>query len=321
MLMITGANQKDRAIITDVTLREYGQNVPADSLTLFTPEIRVEIAMGLVEAGFESIEVLSCVHPGIAPAMNPEHMKRIAAGLGRMDGIHLITLVPNKAGYRHFLSLGLGPDGYNHTMGTFFSAIEEHNLANLGRPVKESIEEYKAILRDARSRDIRVVAYISAAFGYMDPAGSEIIRPNAEDIHEYVEMLFDLGAATVTLSDLQGVADEEETVKTFEMLLGRIKAGDMDRIGYHPHHLSGHKAIMNSKRVYTLGIRRYDASMGGTGGCVTGAPGNQPTELLVRAFHQSGIETGLDEHKVLSLSQMINKKLFERIPLDRKGHQ
>src|SRR5512137_1054836 len=103
----------DRVIITDVTLREYGQNVPSNFLDVFSPQIRIEIAQRIIRLGFRSIEVFSCVHPRIAPAMSEEAIKTIGRGLGRVGASNIITLVPNKAGYRRFLSYGFGPDGHN----------------------------------------------------------------------------------------------------------------------------------------------------------------------------------------------------------------
>ena len=64
--------------ITDVTLREYGQNIPASGLSVFTPEIRVEIALRLIGAGLSNIEILSCIHPHVAPAMTEKAMKKIS---------------------------------------------------------------------------------------------------------------------------------------------------------------------------------------------------------------------------------------------------
>jgi isopropylmalate/homocitrate/citramalate synthase len=308
----------DSATITDVTLREFGQNVPGNYLHIFTPEIRAELALDLMELGFPSIEVLSCIHPRVAPAMNEEALRKISTDLGRVaPPVHIITLVPNLAGYRTFCSLGLGPEGLNHTMGIFFSAVEAHNLANLGRPIQETVAEYRKILKDAASRHIRVVAYISATFGYMDPEKEAVVRADPREICRHMDLLFDLGAQTVTLSDLQGVAGEEETARILETILDLRKGRDRDRIGYHPHHLSGDRALKNSRVAFDLGIRRFDASLGGTGGCVTGAPGNQPTERLVHLFNESGIETGIDEKGVVALAEKVRRELFERIPLSR----
>ncbi|MBW1701591.1 MAG: hypothetical protein JRJ69_06160 [Deltaproteobacteria bacterium] len=308
-------NNKDSVTITDVTLREYGQNVPADYLNIFTPEIRVEIALKLIDAGFTNIEILSCIHPGLAPAMNEKALKKIATDLGRLDGVNLITLVPNKAGYRNFLDMDLGPDGYNHTIGIFFSAVEAHNLANLGRPVKETIDAYKKIATDAAAKNIRLVAYISAAFGYFDPENAVLFEADMNEVNNYIDLLLDLGAQTVTLSDLQGVAGQEKTGRAFKSILNKRRGKDIEKLVYHPHHVSGELAIANSKIAYDLGIRRFDSSLGGTGGCVTGAPGNQPTEMLVRFFQESGIKTGINEEKVLLLSEMVQKELYGKISL------
>ena len=309
-------NEKNESVtITDVTLREYGQNIPANYLHIFTPEIRVEIALQLIAAGMRNIEIISCVHPRISPAMNKKALQKISHALGRVNDIHLITLVPNDAGYKTFLDLDLGPDGYNHTMGIFFSAIEAHNLKNLGRPVKKTIEEYKKIMKDASSRNIRTIGYVSAAFGYHEPKNGIFIKPDLDKVNNYIQLLFDFGADTVTLSDLQGVANEEETREILEIILSKRTGNDIDKLGYHPHHISGKAAVANSNIAYDLGIRRFDSSLGGTGGCVTGAPGNQPTEMLVDFFNRSGVETGLNEKKITSLANMMQKKLYGKISL------
>lgn len=310
-------NSADKVIITDVTLREYGQNVPSNYLPIFSPEKRVETVLKLVDAGFSNIEVFSCVRPKIAPAMNTQALKEIAAGLGRISGVNLITLVPNKSGYKSFLQHNLGPDGYNHTMALFFSAVEVHNLANLGKPIKETINEYKVILKKAAQEKIRVLTYISAAFGYLNPDDNNLIKPEIDSIVDYLDLFLDLGTEAVTLSDLQGVASKEETMRIIETILNKRKGMDIDKLGYHPHHVSGEKAIDNSKVAFDLGIRRLDASLGGTGGCITGAPGNQPTEFLVHSFHKWKIETGIDEEKVFSLTDMLQKQLYNKIKVAR----
>jgi hydroxymethylglutaryl-CoA lyase len=310
-------DSNDSVTITDVTLREYGQNIPAEYLHIFTPEIRIEIALQLIDAGIRNIEIISCAHPKISPAMNKEALGKITRDLGKINEVNLITLVPNRAGYNTFLDLGLGYDRYNHTMGVFFSAIEAHNIANLGRPLKETIEEYKHIMRDASRHTIRIIGYISAAFGYFDPENGVLMKPNLDKVDNYIDLLFTHGAATVTLSDLQGVANEERTREIFETILNKRAGSDMDKLGYHPHHISGKAAVANSNIAYDVGIRRFDASLGGTGGCVTGAPGNQPTEMLVDFFHSLGIKTGLNEKKIFSLTEMIQRELYRKIPLNK----
>ncbi len=308
----------DEAFITDVTLREYGQNVPSSFLHIFTPRIRIEIARRLIDAGFDNLEIFSCVHPKIAPAMNRPDLQRIAEALGRSDRLRIITLVPNKGGYENFLAMGLGPDGYNHVMGVFFSAVEAHNVLNLGRSIEETLDEYRAIVKDAVARKTRVAGYVSAVFGFAPPGEAEVIRPSPEALHRFIDFYLDLGVETVTVSDLQGVADERETVRVLEAILHRRDGKDTERLGYHPHAFSGEKALANSRAAYQLGIRRFDASLGGTGGCVTGAPGNQPTEGLVRLFEKQGIKTGVKIAEVLDLTRFVEKELYSKIPLPHR---
>jgi hydroxymethylglutaryl-CoA lyase len=305
----------DSVTITDVTLREYGQNVPSPSLELFTPEIRIEIAKRLLHAGFSRLEVFSCVPSEISPAMNKSATLRIAAAIGRADRFQMITLVPNKAGYKNFLAWGFGPDRYNYTLGVFLSAVEAHNILNLGRPINETIDEYRMIVKDAVARKTRVAGYVSAAFGFARPGESQVVRPSPEELGRFIDFYFDLGIETVTLSDLQGVADERETVRIFEAVLNKRKGKYIERLAYHPHHVSGEKALANSRAVYDLGIRRFDASLGGTGGCVTGAPGNQPTEGLVPIFESMGIRTGLDGEDISSLAGFVRRELYSKISL------
>ena len=306
-----------RVLITDVTLREFGQNVSREFAGLFATDIRVQVARGLISAGVTCLEILSCVHSKVAPAMAREALADVASGLGRVQGVEIVTLVPNKAGYRTFLDLGLGPDGYGHVMGLFVSAVEEHNRANLGRSIQETLKEYEAVARDAAGRGTPMNGYVSAAFGYRDPDRGRLIAPSVKEISALVDRLFDMGAQAVTLSDLQGVADEAATQALLEGLLEHRGGRDLERIGYHPHHVSGEWAVANSLVALNLGIRRFDASLGGTGGCVTGAPGNQPTEGLVRRFHEAGVTTGIDEKRLGSLAAWIKEHVYDRIPTGR----
>ncbi|MBN2033865.1 MAG: hypothetical protein JW836_11355 [Deltaproteobacteria bacterium] len=299
--------------VTDVTLREYGQNIPASSLRLFSPQIRTDIALKLIEAGLRNLEVLSCVHPRISPAMNPKIIRTIARGIGKIEHVQLITLVPNQEGYRTFLSTGLGRDGYDHSLGIFFSAVEAHNLLNLGRTIKETLSDYGIIARDALHRKIRIVAYISAAFGYRPTGTKNLLLPAPEKLRGYLDRLLDMGAATVTLSDLQGVADEKETATVLENILKNRSDKIAEKLGYHPHHAHKEKAVSNSWAAYKMGLRRFDASLGGTGGCVTGAPGNQPTERLVEFFEKRGISTRIDLKALRTLSRFVYTALYRKI--------
>jgi hydroxymethylglutaryl-CoA lyase len=315
MIHIAGALM-EKIQISDVTLREYGQNIPGDRLYLFTPEKRTSIAKGLIAAGFKDIELFSCINPKLAPAMEEKTLRRISTNIGKVKGVHFITLVPNRIGYDIFKRLNLGADGLDHTMGMFFSAVESHNRVNLGRSIEETLNEYSSISSEAALSGTRISAYISAAFGYSHPKNGSLSKPDPRTICEFIDRLFGMGAITVTLTDLQGIAGEEETRRLIESVLKRRHGRDVEKLGYHPHHISNAKALANSKAAFNAGIRRFDASLGGVGGCITGAPGNQPTEGLLDLFDKLGVSTDLDSEKVHILAKSIQRQIYDKINIE-----
>ena len=277
--------------ITDVTLREHGQNVPAEGLASFSPGARISLAHALRDAGVRRMEVLSCVHPRVAPAMARDQLAAVAAGMGTMEGVEVVTLVPNLRGYASFLDLGLGPSGLDHTIGVFHSAMDEHNLANLGRTVDETLAELQGLARRCAIDGVRLSSYVSAAFGYQDRG--RLIGIADDRLLDQVRTLFDMGSVQVTLSDLQGLADEDETARIWDRVLNLDSGGHADRLGYHPHHTDPSRAVDLVEAAYRAGVRSFDASLRGTGGCVTGAPGNAPTEPVLERFDQLGVATGI----------------------------
>jgi hydroxymethylglutaryl-CoA lyase len=280
-------------LLTDVTLREHGQNVSAAGLVRFTPGVRARLALALRVAGFRRIEVLSCVHPRIAPAMAREQLESVLAELGRPTGLEVVTLVPNERGYDAFEELDLGPRGFGHTVGVFHSAMDVHNLANVGRPVADTVAEIERIARRAALDGVRLTAYVSAAFGFVD-AGGRSHPVSVDAVQDQVRRHFDLGAAQVTLSDLQGLADGEETARRWDAVLAMDGGAFAPQLGYHPHHVDPAAAVDLVEAAYRAGVRCFDASLAAAGGCVTGAPGNAPTEGVAARLAALGAETGID---------------------------
>jgi len=283
-------------VVTDVTLREHGQNVSAAELDTFTPESRARFAHALRSAGLRRLEVLSCVSPAAAPAMARPQLEQLLAALGTMDGVEIVTLVPNLRGYDSFLEIGLGPDERGHTAGVFHSAMDEHNLANLGRTVTESVDQMRQIARRAAADGVRLSSYVSAAFGFACNGG--VVHVPIDTLCDQVRCQFDLGSVLVTLSDLQGLASESETRRTWDVLLNMAGGAYADRLGYHPHHSRPDLAVDRIETAFRAGVRCFDASVGATGGCVTGAPGNAPTEGVLQRLHAIGAQTGVDQAEV-----------------------
>jgi len=281
--------------VADVTLREHGQTVTGEGLAGFSVGLRVRTALALAEAGLRRLELVSCVSPRVAPAMSEALIREVTRGVGRPEGVRLVTLVPNHRGLETFERLGLGRGGLEHSAGLFLSAVEEHNRANLGRSIAETFAEHRALAADLRRIDTEVIAYVSAAFGYRPRPIDKVLRVGDDALYDHVMRLFDLGAETVTLSDLQGVAGPARTEDTLAALLDRLDADHVARLGYHPHHADPEAGLALVGVAYDVGIRRFDASLGATGGCVTGAPGNVPTEGVVSLLEERGARTGIDQ--------------------------
>ena len=290
--------------LTDVTLREHGQNVPAEGLDTFTPRARADLAHALRDAGFTRLEVMSCVDPRVAPAMARHTLEELLDLMGPMEGVEIVTLVPNVRGYEVFGELGLARLG--HTVGVFHSAMDEHNVANLGRTVAQTVQQLDEIGWRAESDGVRLCSYVSAAFGYDD--GTRIVTVDDDTLADHVRHLFDIGSVQVTLSDLQGLADGDETARVWDQLLNLDGGRFADRLGYHPHHAIPARSIDLVEAAYRAGVRRFDASLGAAGGCVTGAPGNAPTEDLVTRFDELGVDCGVEGKGTLTPLRLFLQK-------------
>lgn len=297
-------------IVRDVTLREFGQNVPVQGLEHFTVERRLWLARALIDAGFTTIEVASTASATVAPAMDVDALRPFLETLGKSQPTELITLVPGRGGYQRFLELGLGPEGLDHTMGIFVSAMDEHNLANLRRTVDESLEEMSAYVPEANHCGTSVAGYVSAAFGFRPKPGDAVIEVNTGRVAELIERLVDLGASTVTLSDLQGVAGPSQTEELLQEVISGKRPSPVP-IGYHPHHVSAERVLDNVEAAYRAGVGLFDASLGGVGGCVTGAPGNAPTEGVVERLHELGAVTNLDVERITALAREATERVYQ----------
>jgi hydroxymethylglutaryl-CoA lyase len=285
-------------ILTDVTLREHGQNVPVEGLATFTPRARADLAHALRDAGFARLELMSCVNPKVAPAMARGQLEELLALLGPMDSVEIVTLVPNLHGYEVFAEMGLVTAG--HTVGVFHSAMDEHNVANLGKTVAQTVTQLEEIARRADEEGARLCSYVSAAFGFAHEGRIVEVAPTT--LADQIRHLFDMGSVQVTLSDLQGIADRDQTSRVWDRVLNLDGGAFADRLGYHPHHAVPAAAVDLIEAAHRAGVRRFDSSLGAAGGCVTGAPGNAPTEGVVERFAEMGVDPGVDAATVRKLA-------------------
>ena len=302
-------NAPRRVLLSDVTLREHGQNVSLHELKRFTPSVRAEVALALVEAGFRRLEILSCVSPKVAPAMAPELIYEVAHAVGRHEHVDLVTLVPNTRGLETFYSKGLGPSGLGHKVGLFFSAVESHNQANLKKCIGQTKDSLQRLVDTLQSKDTAFVAYVSAAFGYHPSPQAPVDVVPPEQLIRHVSWWFELGAETVTVSDLQGLAGPTDTAATLETLSKALPAHQRNRLGYHPHHRDPETGLTLVARALEVGLSLFDSSLSALGGCVTGAPGNVPTQGVVSLMTKSGVDPGVDAEGVRHAQALLGEAL------------
>ena len=173
----------------------------------------------------------------------------------------------------------------------FLSAVEEHNLANLGRSIHETLDEHAAVAERAQGAGVPLAGYLSAAFGYKGRSG-ELQRPGTEALLGLVDAVLDMGVHSLTLSDLQGVASPEETRSLLEIVVEHV--GSRAHVGYHGHCVDQAMGLERARAALHAGVTMLDGSLAGTGGCITGAPGNVSTVGLVRMAEEEGFTTNVD---------------------------
>lgn len=266
---------REAVIINDVGPRDGLQN----QRRILTPAQRRELVEALIAAGVKHIEVGSFVSPTAVPAM--AGTEQVLADLPAVAGACYSVLIPNIKGYE----LAKAAGARSVTMVLYGSEGMARKNANMG---KQQAEEVTAdILRRARQDGIRVSAAIAVAFecpfdGPTDPA--EVERITAEFLQ--------LGADEMAIADTIGAAHPGQ-VRALTAKL--VSSHGAERLSCHFHDTRA-MGLANVFAALESGIRKFDASIGGLGGCpfAPGASGNVATEDVVMMLQQMGYATGID---------------------------
>lgn len=266
---------------------------PRDGLQNETREIPVAEKVALVDAlsasGFRRIECASFVSPKWVPQMAGS--AQVLAGIRRADGVRYAALTPNMRGYEDALAAGADE------IAVFASASEGFSKANINATIAESIERFVPILEAARHIDLPVRGYVSCVTDcpYDGPT------PPAK-VAEIADRLFALGCYEISLGDTLGQGRPETVAK---MLMAVKNAVPVGRLAGHFHDTAG-RAVANIDASLSLGVRVFDAAVGGLGGCpyAPGAAGNVATEAVVEHLHRLGYETGIDLDAVRAAAAM-----------------
>ena len=276
-----------------VALREVGLRDGLQALARTVPTAtKIEWLHGLYGAGLREIEIGSFVPARLLPQL-ADTATLVAEAL-RLSDLVVTVLVPNLKGAQAALDSGA------HGLLFPLSASHAHSLANLRRTPDEALAELGRIraVRDAAGSRCHIEVGISTAFG----CTLQGAVPEAE-VLRLLQAALDAGADAVGLADTVGFANPLQVQRLFEQ--GRARVGE--RLGTAHFHDTRGLGAANSYAAWSTGVRRFDASLGGIGGCphAPGASGNVATEDLAWMFAGMGQSTGLGFDALMALRQRI----------------
>ena len=290
----------------DVRIYEVG---PRDGLqneqTPIPTDAKLRFLSLLADAGLREIEATSFVAPRAVPQL--ADADDLMARLERRAGVRYPVLVPNERGLARATAAGAD------AICVFTAASEAFTRANINMSIAESIEAFRPVVAAARVRGWWSRGYVSTAFGcpYQGEVGEAAVVGVARQ-------LIELGVDEVSIGDTIGVGSPGDVRRVVGALIGAGIAAD--RLAMHFHDTRG-TALANVTAALELGVRCFDASTGGTGGCpyAPGAAGNLATEDLVYLLDRDGMTHGVDLDRLLVAARHVSQTLGR--PLSTKVGQ
>lgn len=268
----------------DVWVREVGTRDGLQSITTqFSTEAKLEWIRREAAAGVPEIEVGSFVPPKMLPQM--ADTAEVVAGALDVDGLNVSVLVPNMRGAQAAFASGA------HQMNFPLSVSEAHSQSNLRKSVAEAIDDFAAIMTYRNDHPeyagVRIAAGLATSFG-CTIAGQVALK----DVVSVAERMAELKPDELSVADTVGYGNPAQCREIFREVLAI--AGDIP-VAAHFHDTRG-LGLANVDAALEVGVRRFDASLGGLGGCpfAPGASGNIVTEDLVFMLEAMGLKTGVD---------------------------
>ena len=269
--------------IVEVGPRDGVQSVP----TFIPTEKKLGLINALLDAGVKRIEIGSFVSPKAIPQM--QDVAEIIPRLGSREGVRPMTLVPNLKGAKLAVSAGMKEIIF------VISMTESHNQSNVRRSIAQSVEELRTLLEevDAGAR-LRMRVDLSCAFDC--PFEGRV--PESVVLGQIEKIVAIRSGMELGLCDTTGFALSQHVNGLFRSCMREF--GDRASWAFHCHDTAGF-ALTNVLAAYDAGVRTFDASVAGLGGCpfAPGATGNVATEDLIYLFHRMGVDTGIDLDRFL----------------------
>ncbi len=266
---------------------------------IFTLEQKIEFISLLVKAGHRDIEAGSFVRPDKIPQM-ADTMDLISK-LPKTSSVNFWSLVPNERGFQDAVSCGV------KSLAIFTAASETFNEKNINTSVDGSFERFNLFIPEARKKKIKIRGYVSTAFGC--PYEGNVAPKSVLSV---VRRLLDLGCDEISVGDTIGVATPLQVQKLSKSLLKLVGA---KKLALHFHDTRG-TALANILSALREGVRIFDSSSGGIGGCpyAPGASGNVATDDLLYMLNGMGFETGIDLQLQIKGTEYVQRILGRKLP-------
>ncbi len=271
-------------IINDVTLRDGLQNE-----TYFVDtENKVKLINMIIDSGISHLEITSFVNPKLIPQLRDSFE---LANHPHLKNAYFSALVPNIRGFKQCVKTKI------KEAVLFISACEQHNFENLGKSIDESLKKLKEIFIKGKDYNINFRAAISMVFG--SPFLNNL--PYDKNLFKIIDFFLENNVSDITLSDTWGNANKDIFSKQLEKILNQFK---FDNFSIHLHDISG-KGIVNAEVSLDNGIRKFDTSFRGLGGCPFSPEkgGNLNIRDLLKICDKRGIKYNID---TTSLAQIEN---------------
>jgi hydroxymethylglutaryl-CoA lyase len=254
--------------------------------------LKIEFLRALIAAGFSQIDAVSFVSPKAVPQMADS--EQVLAQLEIPNGVEMIGIVVNEKGAdRAIATKRVTTIGYPCSISPTFLRRNQNQLP------EENFETLNAIKKRADGADVDLVVYVSMAFGnpYDDPW-------DEKELSAAISRIAKLGTRSISLADTVGMAD---ATLIRQVLPAAMKSTNGCEIGVHLHSTPA-DAIGKVLSAYDAGCRRFDSAIGGLGGCPFAQDslvGNIPTESVIAALKQRGVDLALKIDNVLQLNTKI----------------
>lgn len=288
---------------TKVKIVEVG---PRDGLQnekeILPAAVKTALINKLSEAGLQTIEASSFVNPRWIPQL--ADAEEVLSSIHRAQGVTYTALVPNLRGLERARACGL------HEIALFMSASQTHNLKNINKTMEETYPILREVAQEALALGMRVRGYISTVFGC--PYEGTVPLDNSRRV---IEALLEMGVYEISLGDTIGVATPKHV---HDLCRELSKDAPLQRLAGHFHDTRG-TGLANVVAALEEGIRTFDSSIGGLGGCpyAPGAAGNISTEDLTYMLEGMEYETGIDLQKLLEagvfLQQQLGRELNSKV--------